>query len=224
MAGPERCDVAIWDVNGELTAGMRRQMTRVTRHDGPQIAVESGLWHGRRIAVGYPQRVTAARAATLSGCLRAMSLGNPANRRVVIGPATAITGRATVGDVVLASEVHASDERIAIESSICCDRIAHTPLGDGELSKASAVAATTDWAAVTARAGVEDGEPTLIVAVVTATSALEIVQPPPSRRRTLAREAGAYLGRFLKGQSSDGANAHCVENAAQTLATIVQAS
>jgi hypothetical protein len=221
MAGPERCDIAIWDVNGEPTAGVRRQLKRLSRHEGPQIVVESGDWLGRHVAVGVPQRLTAAKAGTLSGCLSAMSLGHPARLRIVIGPAAAITGRGAIGDVVIATEVHAGDERLAVEALPTVDGIIYAPVGDGLLPATAGPAVTTDWAAVVARSA-EEGSPTLIVAVVTTISGSDPIAPPSSRRRTLARETGLFLGRLFKGQFDDGSNAKCVESATRTIQSIVQ--
>lgn len=221
MAGPERCDIAIWDVNGELTAGVRRQFKRLTRHEGPQIIVESGDWLGRKVVVGVPQRLTAARAGTLSGCLCAMSLGHPARLRIVIGPAAAIAGRGAVGDVVFAAAVQAGSERLVVEQLSAIDPINYAAIGDGVLATSEEPAVTTDWAAVAAR-NAEEGSPTLIVAVVTTISSSDPIAPLSSRRRTLARETGLFLGRLFKGQFDDGSNARCIENAARALATIVQ--
>ena len=221
MVGPQRCDIAIWDVNGELPAGVRRQLKRFSRHEGPQIMVESGDWLGRRVAIGVPQRLTAARAGTLSGCLRAMSLGHPARLRVVIGPATMIAGRGVVGDALIATSVNSATEAIRLETLPSMELFKSGPLGDGPVLRSADVAMTTDWAAVVARAA-EEGTPTVVVAVATVVSGAESVTPPPSRRRTLARETGLFLGRLFKGQFDDGSNANCAEKAAQALAAIVQ--
>jgi hypothetical protein len=221
MAGPERCDIAIWDVNGELTVGVRRQLTRLSRHEGPQIIVESGEWLGRRVAIGVPQRLTAAKAGTLSGCLSAMSLGHLARLRIVIGPAAAIAGRGAIGDVVIATEVLAGDDRLAVEPLPTVDGTICASVGDGLLPATAGPAVTTDWAAVAARSA-EEGSPTLIVAVVTVVSDAQSAAPPSSRRRTLARETGFFLGRFFKGQFDDGSNAKCVESATRTIQSIVQ--
>lgn len=221
MAGPERCDIAVWDVNGELTAGVRRQLKRLSRHEGPQIIVESGEWLGRHVAVGVPQRLTAAKAGTLSGCLSAMSLGHPARLRIVIGPAAAIASRGAIGDAVVVTEVQAGDERLAVEVLPSVDEIIYAPVGDGLLPATAEPAVTTDWAAVAARSA-EEGSPTLIVAVVTVVSDANNIVPPSSRRRTLARETGLFLGRLFKGQFDDGSNARCAEAATQTIQSIVQ--
>jgi hypothetical protein len=221
MAGPERCDIAIWDVNGELTAGVRRQLKRLSRHEGPQIIVESGDWLSRRVAVGVPQRLTVAKAGTLSGCLSAMSLGHPARLRIVIGPAAAIASRGAIGDFVIAAEVHAGDERLAVEPLPTVDGIIYAPVGDGLLPATAGPAVTTDWAAVAAR-NAEEGSPTLIVAVVTTISGSNPIAPPSSRRRTLARETGHFLGRLFKGQFDNRPNVLCVDKATHALTTIVQ--
>ena len=221
MAGPERCDIAIWDVNGELTAGVRRQLTRLSRHEGPQIVVESGDWLGRRVAVGVPQRLTAARAGTLSGCLSAMSLGHPARLRIVIGPAAVVAGRGAIGDVLIATSVNSATESLLLESHPSMERFNSGPIGDGPLPRSADAAMTTDWAAVAARAA-EEVASTLVVAVAMVVSGAETVAPPSSRRRTLARETGLFLGRLFKGQFEDGSNARCAEKAAQILAAIVQ--
>lgn len=223
MAVTEKYDLAVWDVNGELTAGIRRHLRRLSRHLGPQIAVESGDWLGRRVAVGVPQRLTAAQAGTLSGCLRAMALGHPARQRVVIGPAVAISGRGAIGDVVVAASVISADETFDVEPPTLTTGPNVGAVGDGRLPWSAEASLTTDWAGVAARVAAE-GASSLIVAVVTGVSGADPVTPPSSRRRTRSREAGAFLGRLLAGQSDDGSNAKCVQRVTEAIQQILQSS
>ncbi len=222
MAETRGCDVAIWDVRGDLAGGVRDRLARRTRHDGPQIVVEAGLWLGRRVAVGLPQRLTASQAGALTGCLQAMMLGNPPRALVVVGPATAVVGRGSAGDVVVASTAVSDEGRIELERPDPIELAEEALIGAGPLRRGSDAAVTTDWAAVAARAAADRGVPTLLVAVVTGVSNADPATPPSSRRRTQSREAGAFFGRLLKGEFGGGEHAEHRRQALKTLKQLVE--
>jgi hypothetical protein len=150
-----------------------------------------------------------------------MTLAHPARQRVVIGPAAAISGRGAVGDVVVASSVITTNGAIHVDCPPAPAGLRSGEVGDGPLPRSANAALTTDWAAVAARVA-DEGASTLIVAMVSGVSCADPVAPPSSRRRTRSREAGAFLGRLLKGKFDDGSNARCVQSCTEVLRMILQ--
>ncbi|TWT99209.1 Phosphorylase superfamily protein [Botrimarina colliarenosi] len=208
MADNERCDVAVWDVSGGLLGETRRQLRNTLRRDGPRIAIETGDWLQKRIAIAWPQRAIASHAPSIAEALAALVAAHRPERLVVVGPATAIDRSLAVGSVLIADEVVSSHgaERLTLPAIATAD-LPSGVVGVGQLAVAETGArVTTDWAGVAAEAITDLGVDAVLVTVVTARANGVLAEPPRSRRPTASRQAGRLLGKLFKGDWSMHSN------------------
>lgn len=104
MPDAGRCDLAVWDLHGELTAAVRRELSGVVRHTAPKLESVSGVWRGARVAVGWPRRLTAAQLPTIREALIGLRAVHPPRRIVIVGPAAAGSSGLEPGSVANLSE------------------------------------------------------------------------------------------------------------------------
>lgn len=200
----ERCELAIWDVGGDLLEEVRGKLSRRIVHNGPKIAVETGEWLGRRLAIGRPQRVIAKQAPTLAEALQAMVAAHRPQRLVVLGPARACSPAYALGQVVAVEQVAEANETISVTQGMEAQRVASITIGNGTVAASTQI--TTDWAKRAAVVTADLGIDSILFAVVTETSSAEAktLEPPVSRPLTNSRRAGVVLGKLLAGKLDFG--------------------
>lgn len=89
MPEPDVCDLAVWDLHGELTAMVRRELRHAVRRKAPRIATACGVWRDARVVVGWPRRVTVSQLPPLGEVLNGMRAVHRPRRWVIVGPAAA---------------------------------------------------------------------------------------------------------------------------------------
>lgn len=208
MPATDRCDAAVWDVRGDLLAGVRRQLRHGSKHEGPKLRIEIGEWLDRRLVVGRPRRVIAKQAPSSVEVFNALVTAHRPRRVLVVGPAA---GR------------HEPVGAAVVESA---DRLAAAGLDPGVLATGrlneneGSDAITTDWADACRRAAESVGLDVAMIAVVTVTGRAD---PPVSRPTTISRAAGAMLGQLLAGKSpSPGVDRRAIDAATDAVAAIVR--
>ena len=193
MADPERCDLAVWDVRGDLTDTLRSRLERTTKRVGQKIAVDYGWLNGSALAVARPRRLTAAQLPSTAEALSALVAAHKPSKLAVVGPAAARTSAAEVGETVLGAK----------------------------LDEVSDFAA--DWTAAARRAFESTGLPgELLAVVVRVVENDQPLAAPPSRRPTRARNAGRLLRTLLgSGASSSDESTRSLSRYNESVATAV---
>ncbi len=88
MAGEERCDLAVWDIHGDLTAAVRAGLSDAVQRKGPKLVASYGEWRGRRVVVGWPRRLTASQLPSIREALIGLRAVHQPERFVIVGPAS----------------------------------------------------------------------------------------------------------------------------------------
>lgn len=117
MPDADRCDLAVWDVHGGLTATVRRELKNVVRRTGPKLETACGDWRGGRVVIGWPRRLTAAQLPTLREALHGLQSVHRPRLMAIIGPASAGWTGLAAGIVARLAEAPGLATRWGVEAA-----------------------------------------------------------------------------------------------------------
>ncbi|QDT69875.1 hypothetical protein MalM25_28180 [Planctomycetes bacterium MalM25] len=100
MPDADRCDLAVWDLHGELAAAVRREMTGAVRRTAPKLETLCGDWRGARVVVGWPRRLTASQLPTIREAIQGLQSVHRPRRLAIVGPAAVGDSGLAPGSVV----------------------------------------------------------------------------------------------------------------------------
>lgn len=209
-----RCDAAVWDVDGSLTADVLEQLHDRQRTVGKKILCDIGVWRDRRVVVGRPRRMTAAMLPPMAESLCSMQLAYGAKWLVVVGPGAAWAGARRPGEVL-------RDRRGPLNRPEDPGLVA--AFASGSLSADLADFVAIGWSGEVADAARRLGTPFDRMAAIVRTVDEGPVVAPPWRPQTSARTLGRWVGRLVRPANSARGEADPLPGARRAVREAIEA-